>query len=66
MIKSGKVYEKLYEKSRATFEADPDAAQAMAFEPLGPDPAKNPAALLASWTVISNIVLNLDETLAPR
>ena len=37
----------------------------MAFDPLGKTD-RFEVTELATWTVISNVLLNLDETLAPR
>ena len=56
---------KLYDETLATFNSDPDAANKMAFEPLGKTD-KFDVPELATWTVIGNVLLNLDETLAPR
>ena len=56
----------LYYKARATYGADPKAALAMATQPLGPLPAGMDAADLASWTVVSNVLLNLDEMMSKR
>ena len=36
----------------------------MATEPLGPAPNGADIADLAAWTVVSNVLLNLDETLS--
>jgi hypothetical protein len=55
-----------YEQSLAKFRADEAAATKMATEPLGALPAGADAAELASWTVISNVLLNLDEMLMKR
>lgn len=62
----------LYEDSLAEFTADAAAAKAMATEPLGPLPADllaryagdavQATADLAAWTVVGNVLLNLDET----
>jgi hypothetical protein len=38
----------------------------MATEPLGPLPAGVAADELAAWTVISNVILNLDELFMKR
>ncbi len=38
----------------------------MATEPLGPLPASMDAVELAAWTVVGNVLLNLDETFAKR
>jgi len=62
----------LYEDSLAEFTADATAAKAMATDPLGPLPAEivsrydgdaaRATADLAAWTVVGNVLLNLDET----
>ena len=54
---------KLYTASRATFEKDLAKAQKLATDPLGPLPNGADAVELASWTVVANVLLNLDETL---
>ena len=38
----------------------------MATEPLGPAAADANLAELAAWTVVANVLLNLDETLMKR
>jgi len=55
----------LYDETLATFVADMKSAKKMAFEPLGKTEAFD-VPELATWTVIGNVLLNLDETLAPR
>ncbi len=55
----------LYTETLATFRADIKSAEKMAFEPLGETDAFD-VAELATWTVVGNVLLNLDETLAPR
>jgi hypothetical protein len=54
----------LYDEARADFLQAPDDAVKMATDPLGPVPADFPAvtADLAAWTVVANVILNLDET----
>lgn len=54
----------LYEDARVEFVADPDAAMKMATDPLGPLPAGADTAEYAAWTVVANVLLNLDELLA--
>ncbi len=56
----------LYEKSRARYGADAKKALAMATEPLGPVPAGADPADLAAWTVVSNVLINLDEMFMKR
>ncbi|HUF63151.1 MAG TPA: DUF1553 domain-containing protein [Verrucomicrobiales bacterium] len=54
---------RLYDDARDSFGRDASAAVAMATDPLGPLPEGAAAADLAAWTVISNVLLNLDEFL---
>jgi hypothetical protein len=56
----------LYEQSRQQYEASPAQAEAMATKPLGPAPKDADVRELAAWTVVSNVLLNLDEALAKR
>jgi hypothetical protein len=56
----------LYESARATFSKDPDKAKKLATEPLGPAPKEADTVELAAWTVVSNVLLNLDEMLMKR
>jgi mono/diheme cytochrome c family protein len=56
----------LYREARERFAADPKAAAAMATEPIGPMPAGMDTVDLAAWTVVGNVLLNLDEMLARR
>ncbi len=53
----------LYEKELAHFRADADAAKKMSTDPLGPLPARLDAAEAAAWTVVGNVLLNLDGVL---
>ncbi|HWB10248.1 MAG TPA: DUF1553 domain-containing protein [Pirellulales bacterium] len=56
----------LYEKGAARFRESPAEAQKLATDPLGPAPADMNLAELAAWTVVSNVLLNMDETLMKR
>ncbi|HVX10880.1 MAG TPA: DUF1553 domain-containing protein [Pirellulales bacterium] len=56
----------LYEKALARFVKDPAEAQKLATDPLGPAPAEMNVAELAAWTAVSNVLLNMDETLMKR
>lgn len=56
----------LYEQAKARFAAAPDDALQMATDPLGPLPQGADAAEMAAWTVVANVLLNLDETIARR
>jgi len=53
----------LYEGELAHYTANNDSAIKMATDPLGPLPDGMNAPELAAWTVVANVVLNLDETL---
>lgn len=54
----------LFARTREKYAKDPAKALAMATKPLGPLPAGADAADLAAWTVVANVLLNLDEALA--
>lgn len=56
----------LYEQSRAKYDGEPKLAASMATDPLGPAPQGADVHDLAAWTVVANVLLNLDETLAKR
>jgi hypothetical protein len=56
----------LYETARKQLSATPAKALDLASNPLGPLPAGANAVDLAAWTVVGNVLLNLDETLARR
>ena len=56
----------LFEKARTKYAADPAKATALATKPLGPVPQGANVAELAAWTLVANVLLNLDETLAKR
>jgi hypothetical protein len=56
----------LFEKARARYAADGKKALAMATEPLGPAPAGADVADLAAWTVVGNVLINLDEMFLKR
>ncbi|MCS6859577.1 MAG: DUF1553 domain-containing protein [Abditibacteriales bacterium] len=53
----------LYESELAHYRKNKDAALALATDPLGPLPPGMDAAELAAWTVVSNVLLNLDGVL---
>jgi hypothetical protein len=53
---------RLHDEAAAEFAAAPVAAGKMATDPLGPAPAGTDVADLAAWTVVANVILNLDET----
>ena len=54
----------LYRDLRAAYGEDEQAAEQMSVEPIGPHDLPVDAPELATWTVISNVLLNLDELLA--
>jgi Protein of unknown function (DUF1553)/Protein of unknown function (DUF1549)/Planctomycete cytochrome C len=54
----------LFEVSRSSLAADPARASILATKPIGPLPAGMDAVEAAAWTVVGNVLLNLDETLA--
>ncbi len=54
----------LYEQARSTLAADPAGALALATKPLGDLPSGSEPVESATWTVIANVLLNLDETLS--
>lgn len=56
----------LFDRVRQQYSANPAKALAMATKPLGPLPQGMDAVDLAAWTVVANVLLNLDETLAKR
>jgi hypothetical protein len=51
----------LYREQRANFEKDPAAAEKLVRDYLPKDETATPE--LAAWTVVANVLLNLDETL---
>jgi len=57
---------KLYEQSLVDFLNDEAAAKKMATEPIGAAPEGANVAELAAWTVVSNVLLNLDEMFMKR
>lgn len=56
----------LFGKVRAELEKNPKNAVSLATEPLGPLPAGMDAVELAAYTVVANVILNLDETMMKR
>jgi mono/diheme cytochrome c family protein len=57
---------KLYEEVRVKYADDPAKAAKMATDPLGPAPKGADVADLAAWTVVANVLLNLDEMILKR
>ncbi len=56
----------LHDEALANFAAAPDKASALIANPENPPPSSVPAPELAAWTTVSNVLLNLDETLMKR
>jgi hypothetical protein len=56
----------LFEKARDKYARDRLKAGAIATKPLGLAPPGTIVEELAAWTLVSNVLLNLDETLAKR
>jgi cytochrome c553 len=56
----------LYGKAHQEYAKNPKAAQQMATEPIGPLPSGMQAPEMAAWTVVGNVLLNLDEMFAKR
>jgi Protein of unknown function (DUF1553)/Protein of unknown function (DUF1549)/Planctomycete cytochrome C len=56
----------LFEKAHQEYQKDPAKAIAMATKLLGPAPKEMNVVDLAAWTVVANVLFNLDETLAKR
>jgi len=56
----------LFQEARAEYALKPKEAQQFATDPLGPLPEGMDAVELAAYTVVANVLLNLDETLAKR
>jgi hypothetical protein len=53
----------LYADERAHFQKDVKSAEQLATDPLGPLPKEMDPSELAAWTVIGNVLLNLDGVL---
>ncbi|MGE3805225.1 MAG: DUF1553 domain-containing protein, partial [Gemmataceae bacterium] len=56
----------LYEQALARYKEAPAEAKKLAEKPLGPLPDKMDPSEAAAWTVVGNVLLNLDEFLARR
>lgn len=54
---------RLHDEARAGFKSNPADAKKMATDPLGPVPSDLSIEIddLAAWTVVANVILNLDE-----
>jgi len=57
---------KLFEETRTKFAKNEKEAMRLATEPLGPASKDMSIVDLAAWTVVGNVLLNLDETLMKR
>ena len=57
---------KLYDDAKAKFAKDAGKATVFATNPLGPLPKGADAVEAAAWTVVANVMLNLDEMLMKR
>jgi hypothetical protein len=57
------VLRKVYEAQLARFKQDPTAANKLLSVGEAPRPADLDASELAAWTAVSNVLLNLDETI---
>jgi hypothetical protein len=57
---------KLYREAQTKFTADPAKAKLFATNPLGPLPKGVDPIDAAAWTVVANVLLNLDEMLMKR
>ncbi len=56
----------LYQRARRAVASDTEAAKKMATEPLRPAPEEADVIDLAAWTVVANVLMNLDEVLMKR
>jgi hypothetical protein len=54
---------RLYEEEAAAYRTDPEGATKLATQPLGPLPEGADAAETAAYTVVANVLLNLDAIL---
>jgi hypothetical protein len=57
---------RLYDQAMQKLQANVEQAKKLAAEPLGNPPADREPTQLAAWTVVANVLLNLDETLMKR
>jgi hypothetical protein len=56
----------LYTKAQQEYAKNPKLAMQLATEPIGPLPTGQQAPEMAAWTVVGNVLLNLDETFSKR
>jgi hypothetical protein len=58
--------ERLLKEARQELASDPDKAEILATDPLGPLPPEADAVELAAYSALCNVLLNLDEVLMKR
>jgi len=56
----------LYQAAVERYRAEPKKAEELATKPLGPLPKGTDPVEMAAWTVVGNVLLNLDEMFAKR
>ena len=56
----------LFEQARKKLRGEPGQAKKLAADPIGLEPPGSDASELAAWTVLGNVLLNLDEALMKR
>jgi Protein of unknown function (DUF1553)/Protein of unknown function (DUF1549) len=56
----------LYKQAAKRFRTETDQAKRLALDPLGPAPSGSDLSELAAWTLVGNVMLNLDEALMKR
>jgi len=56
----------MFDHAARRYSSDPAAAKLLATKPIGPPPEGSDVVELAAWTVVANVLLNLDEVLVKR
>jgi hypothetical protein len=56
----------LFQETSEDLKADSEGAKKLATDPLGPLPTGTDELEMATWTALSNVILNLDEFLMKR
>jgi hypothetical protein len=56
----------LFAQAKSLYERNRKAAEQLATQPLGPLPPGTDLAEMAAWTVVGNVLLNLDEMFLKR
>ena len=56
----------LFNQEAARYQSEPAAAKKLATEPLGPLPSGLDTTEMAAWTVVANVLLNMDSVLTDR